>query len=85
MDDSNINKDIWYAVDLKGVAVLNKIRNNNLFIEYPEAAVWLIFVEGHKKKKSQQMLEAILGKNKAETKVYINECISSWKNAGIIN
>ncbi len=84
MNNFNINKDIQYVADLKGVAVLNTKENINTFMEYPEAAVWLVFIEGHKLKKTHKMLEAIIGANQAETMEYMNKCIDNWKNTGLI-
>ena len=84
MTDYIINKAIIYTIDLKGAAIVNTKDSNSIFLEYPEAAVWLIFVEGHELKKSGRMLEAILGKGEAEIKEYTKQCINNWKAIGLI-
>ena len=83
MDKLKINKNIKYTIDLKGVAITDT-QKNNVFLEYPEAAVWLVLAKEYNANKSLQMLEAILNKNKDETKKYTNKCINKWKKSSFI-
>ena len=78
MNKFKLNKDIKFAIDLKGVAITDT-KKNSVFLEYPEAAVWLTLVNEYNKNKSLKMLEAILDMNKDETKKHINKCIDKWK------
>jgi hypothetical protein len=85
MSDFKLHRDTRFAIDLKGIAVVNKEIGAHLFIDYPEAAVWSILLETSEKKKSIEMLRAILGKSTSETNLYIAKCIMKWKKLNILD
>jgi hypothetical protein len=83
LSQKKMKGDILYAIDLDGIAIVNKKSGTHAFIKYPEAAVWSVLIENHGMKKSNQLLQAILGKNKTETNRYIKRCLNKWKDLNI--
>jgi len=79
-----LNSDIIYAIDVKGISVVYQKELTHIFIQYPEAAVWSVLIENYGKSKSIQMLKSILGKNQTDTERYIRQCIENWKQLNII-
>jgi hypothetical protein len=79
------NNDLLYAIDLKGIALVNKKTKHHIFIEYPEAAVFLVLFENHSIEKSNKMLQSILGKNKKATGIFINICLRKLMVLNILN
>ena len=73
-----------YTVDVKGVAVIDYKNNSQKFLEYPEAAVWCILIDSRDQKNSVKKLKVILAKSENETNVYIDNCVDSWRNCGLI-
>lgn len=78
-----INDEVFYAIDIKGVAIINKKDNTHFFIPYPDAAIFSVLIENYEMEKSKHMLQAILGRGKAETDWYISQCIKKWKDLNI--
>ena len=85
MNNFKINNDIFFAIDLNGIAIVNKNNNTHLFIKYPEAAIWSVLIENYEMKKSKQMLQAILGKNKKDTNQDISQCLEKWKDLKLVH
>lgn len=79
-----IRQGIKYAIDLKGVSIAYPAKNLNFFLEYPEAAIWLIMSHRNGTKNTLEMLAAILGCDKVKTENYIKHCLENWKSAGLI-
>jgi hypothetical protein len=84
MDNFEIKNDIFYAIDQKGVAVLNRKDNSHTFINYPEAAVWLVLSEKHETGRSFEMLRAILNSNETDTQAFIRQLMNKWRNLNLI-
>jgi len=84
MKKFNLNTGVLFTVDVKGIAVVNKVDNTHLFINYPEAAVWSVLVENKPGLKPVEMLGAILGKNRIETVEYIEQCLEFWRSLNLI-
>jgi|OpeIllAssembly_1097287.scaffolds.fasta_scaffold121450_2 phage gp37-like protein len=86
MDKENIkfNDNISYAIDTIGVAIINKEDNRHFFLHYPDAAVFSVLVENNNVKKSKEILQAVLGKNKPETSRFVDDIIANWKDQKII-
>ena len=80
----SIKEHIKYAVDLKGVSILNKETNDTRFIGYPEASIWLLFCEDHGREKSVKMLSAILNKTEIDTVDFIEDYLIILGNEGLI-
>jgi hypothetical protein len=85
MFNFKIKPDVLFTIDLKGVAILNRLSGNHLFILYPEAAVWSVFIQNHDPSKSIEMLKAILTKSETETETFINNCLQNWRSSDIID
>jgi hypothetical protein len=84
MINLKLKQNICYAIDLKGIVVINKTNEINLFIKYPEAAVWSVLI-GDNTGKAAEMLMAILQTNKVETTSYIDQCLANWRKLNIID
>jgi hypothetical protein len=84
MKKFTVCNDIFFASDLKGIALVNKKSGFHFFIEYPEAAVWSVLAGGYNMKKTEIMLQAILNKNVTDTKSFIGRCLQNWRSADII-
>jgi hypothetical protein len=83
MQDFTLTPDTHYTIDLAGITVC-QLPDNTLFIGYPEAAVWLVLLEGHNKKKTLKMLSAILGYPEDKICDFVEECLQNWKRASFI-
>lgn len=79
-----IQDAILCTVDTSGVSVINKETRHSTFISYPEAAVWLVMIEGHSHRKNIQLLSAILKKNLNETEDFLDCCLTNWKNMNLM-
>jgi hypothetical protein len=84
MKKVEFNDELYYAIDSKGVAIINKNDKRSIFLEYPDAAIFCILLEHNRVSISRQMLQAILGKSRAETDQYLNNCLEKWKTQKII-
>jgi hypothetical protein len=80
----NLKQSTFFAIDTLGVSILNNEAKENSFIKYPEAAVWLVFIEGHSLKSAVQLLAPILGKTSSETKNMVIKCLEFWKDQSLI-
>ncbi len=85
MDKFEINSSVSYVIDTTGVSLLNNETGKSYFLEYPEAAVWLVFAEGHNSKKALQMLESILDRPAKEIGSMVKQNFNFWHNEFIIN
>jgi hypothetical protein len=84
MNTFKVKSNILFAVDLKGIAIVNRNNGAHYFINYPEAALWSVLIENHGMEKSEKMIQAVIGKNEKETKIYIGQLLASWRNSDII-
>ncbi len=84
MKDFKICEDVVYSIDLIGVSIINKRELEHLFIKYPEASIWLVFVENYNENITIKMLQAILHKNVKNTKEFIDLCLNNWKQLNFI-
>jgi hypothetical protein len=73
-----------YAFDLNGIAILNKKVQTHFLIGYPEAAIWSVLSGNYGRRKSVEMLKAILGKDEEATTAIIEQCITKWKSLNLI-
>ena len=78
------NENVFYAIDTKGVAIINKEDSSHFFFTFPEAAVFSILVENNDIEKSNKMLQAVLDWKEPETSQYIDNIMSKWKGQNII-
>jgi hypothetical protein len=79
-----LRNSILFAIDYKCISILNKDTGYHLTLNYPEAAVWAVLIENHKKIQTTLMLMSVLGKSKSDTISYIGECLIRWKDNQII-
>jgi hypothetical protein len=84
MEGFELNDGTLYTIDDKGVSVINKNREEGLFIQYPEAAVWLILVQEYNHQKSLKLLVAILNENEEYCVSLINKCLLLWREMGLL-
>jgi hypothetical protein len=84
MIDFILKEDTVFAVEIGGIAVLNKTNKAQFFIAYPGAAVWSVLAKKNKAGKTLEMLMAILGKSEKETVIFVDQCILNWKAHQII-
>jgi len=84
MPGFKIKQGVQYAIDLKGVSIVYPEKDMDLFLDYPEAAIWLVMAGQNRIKNTLKMLDAILGIEKAKTVDLINHCLENWKTAGLI-
>jgi len=82
--DIKFNNNVFYAIDTRGVAIINKEDSSHFFISYPEAAVFSVLVENNDLKKSEEMLQAVLDRSRSETNRFVNRCIEKWEDQDII-
>ncbi len=73
-----------YAIDLKGAAVINSRLNVFRFIEYPEAAIWLVLANGYHNEQATQMLVYILGISREEVIQAMDCHLREWKKLSLI-
>lgn len=84
MNNFELNTNIIYTTDLRGVSVIDNKNQKNVFITYPEAAVWLILCQKYSSNKSLNLLNAVLFDMEGGSLKFINNCINNWKTAGLI-
>jgi hypothetical protein len=85
LNNLEISNDVLFAVDLQGIALVNEMTGRCEFIKYPEAAVWLLLIDNNDRERMELMLQAILGKNENDTKLFINLCLEKWKDLFIVD
>lgn len=68
-----------WAIDLGGIAVINKYNQKHVFIPYPKAAVWSVLAENRRNQGVIKMLCAILGTESKETLLFLEACMNEWK------
>lgn len=81
----NLNKNIIYTIDFKGIVVINKLLNKSILIEYPEAAVFQILINEKNREQSIKQIQAILNITKQESMHQIENCLKIWRSNYIIN
>lgn len=76
--------DILFAVDQKQIVIADKSKASSRIINYPDAAVWSVLIENHRRSKAISMLQAILQKSEPETVNIIDGCLAKWRESGLI-
>jgi hypothetical protein len=84
MNKFEICDNVLYSIDLRKISIIDKRTNDIILLDYPEAIVLLILIEGNKQVISYRMLEAILDMGENDTKKYVNKCINNWKSKSLI-
>jgi hypothetical protein len=85
MKSFKLRNDIIYAVDTKGVFVVDRAGNIHLLIDYPEAAVWSVLINNYGVKKSTRMISAILDRDEADAGIFIRHCLRKWQQLNLID
>jgi len=85
VENFRLKSHILFTVDQGRIVTVNKESGTILIIEYPEAAVWSVMIENHNAAKTELMLMSILHKSATETGNFIDQCLNTWKESGIIN
>jgi hypothetical protein len=78
-----LKSHILFTVDQQRIITVNTERGTSLIIEYPEAAVWSVMIEGHEPGKIMLMLMSVLHKSESETRSLIDQCLKKWRESGI--
>lgn len=84
MNKFQLHTEVCYTIDISGVSVLNKKTQKNTFITYPEAAVWLVLNQKYAQEISINLIGALLDDIEADSQQYMNNCISKWKDLGLV-
>ena len=79
MDSFKPYESLLFAVDLKGVGIVNPENGRSRFVEYPEAVVWLLYHEGHEGKDLVSMVSLITGETDEETERFVSRVLTELR------
>lgn len=74
---------VW-AVESKGVLLLDKNSGSVLHLDYPQAAVWDLINKSYSFDQTIRMICAIISMNTAQAKQLIVESLDVWTQAGFL-
>jgi len=83
MYNFQLSPDVGYTIDIKGVAII-KNGEQSYFIEYPQAAVWLLFANKPDQKIAMKQIRAVLSGYDNDLEQYVMGYLKTWKKADLI-
>lgn len=82
MIEFNIKEQVTHAIDVKGVAILKNHREGT-FIEYPEAAIWLLLMGEKNKNIALEQVKAVLF-DIDNPEEFVKNCLNNWREADLL-
>jgi hypothetical protein len=74
---------VW-AVERKGIFLLDKQSGSFLHLDYPQAAVWDLINRSYSFHQTIRMLCAIACMHTAQARQLMMECLDAWTQAGFL-
>jgi hypothetical protein len=73
-----------WAVDIRGIALVNQATGTTRFLKYPQAAIWDLIARNYPYAHTIRMLQAITTLQEAEVQAILRESLDTWVKNGFL-
>lgn len=73
-----------WTIESDGIHIINSMANKQLFLTYPEAALWQLLANGHSLEKTAELFSYIINDKLENSNKMILSIINNWENIGMV-